>query len=157
VPLFRGFHDMVSTEFPAAAPKVKVHEALRHMVDALVTDLLREVRARVAQIGATTLAEIRQAPERLVGLSTRMEAERATAKEFLYDSLYNSPGIEEVHAHATQVVEGLFAAIATDPGLLPADHRAQIPSQGLARIVADYIAGMTDAFIEETWKHVQLG
>ncbi|MGB6691971.1 MAG: dNTP triphosphohydrolase [Terracidiphilus sp.] len=154
VPLFRGFHDAVLEEFPAAAPKVKVHEALRRMLDALVTDLLGEVRARVSAIGATTLEEIRHAPERLVGLGPRMEAERATAKEFLYASLYNSPVIEEVHAHATQVVEGLFAAIAADPGLLPPDHRAQIPAQGLARVVADYIAGMTDSFIEQAWGRV---
>jgi dGTPase len=157
VPIFRGFHDAVSMEFPAAKLKVKVHETLRRMLDALVTDLARETHARVAAIGATTLEEIRRAPQRLVGLSPQMEAERATAKEFLYNSLYNSPGIEEVHAHATQVVEGLFAAIATDPGLLPPDHRTQIPSQGLARTVADYIAGMTDAFIEETWKRVRPG
>jgi len=157
VPLFRGLHDAASKAFPAAAPKVKVQETLRRMLDALVTDLLLETRARAAQIGATTLAEIRQAPQRLAALSPQMETGRATAKEFLYRSLYNSPGIEEVHAHAEEVVEGLFAAIVADPNLLPPDHREQIPDQGLARVAADYIAGMTDAFIEETWKRVQLG
>jgi dGTPase len=45
----------------------------------------------------------------------------------------------------------LFAAIVADPGLLPADHQAQIPAEGLARTVADYIAGMTDSFIELAW------
>jgi dGTPase len=38
-----------------------------------------------------------------------------------------------------------------DPGLLPTDHQAQIPTEGLARTVADYIAGMTDAYIEQLW------
>jgi dGTPase len=38
-----------------------------------------------------------------------------------------------------------------DPGLLPPDHREQIPTQGLARTVTDYIAGMTDNFIEQVW------
>ena len=38
-----------------------------------------------------------------------------------------------------------------DPSLLPADHQTQIPTEGLARTVADYIAGMTDAFIEQLW------
>jgi dGTPase len=157
VPIFRGFHDAVLNEFPAAKPKVTMHETLRRMLDALVTDLLLETRARVTSIGATRLEEIRQAARRLVGLGPQMEAERAAAKEFLYASLYNSPGIEEVHAHATEVVEGLFAAIVVDPNLLPPDHREQIPAQGLARVVADYIAGMTDAFIEEAWKRVQFG
>ena len=80
-----------------------------------------------------------------------MEAARAVAKEFLYAKLYNSPGMEELHAHAKRWCEGLFAALIADPGLLPEDHQAQIPTQGLARTVADYIAGMTDGFIEQAW------
>ncbi len=80
-----------------------------------------------------------------------MEAARADAKEFLYASLYNSPIMEEAHAHATKVVQGLFAVLIADPGMLPEDHRAQIPTQGLARTVGDYIAGMTDSYIEQLW------
>jgi dGTPase len=157
VPPFSRFHDGVRREFPQAAPKLLVHEALRLMLDSLVTDLLKEVGARVAALGATTLDEIREAPERVVGLGAAMEAERAATKDFLYAHLYNSPGIEEAHAHADEVVEGLFAAIAADPELLPADHRAQIPTEGLARVVADYIAGMTDSFIEQAWSGARAG
>jgi dGTPase len=120
-------------------------------LNALVTDLLNEVRARAAAIGATTLADIRQAQQRLVVLSLEMEAERAAAKQFLYANLYNSAVMEEAHAHADQVVQGLFTALVADPSLPPADHRAQIPSEGLARTVADYIAGMTDSYIEQAW------
>jgi dGTPase len=152
VPLFRGFHDAAVGKYPAARPKLTANEALKGVLNALVTDLLNEVRARVAAIGATTLAGIRQAPERLVALSPPMEAARAAAKQFLYDNLYNSAGMEEAHKHAVKVVEGLFAALIADPGLLPEDHRMQIPAQGLARTAADYIAGMTDSYIEEVWR-----
>ena len=151
VPLFRGFHDAVLREYPAAARKLTVNEALKRVLNALVTDLLNEVRARVAAIGATNLADIRQAPQRLAALSPEMEAARAAAKEFLYDNLYNAADMEEVHSHAVEVVQGLCAALVADPGLLPEDHRAQIPTEGLARTVADYIAGMTDSYIEEVW------
>ena len=84
-------------------------------------------------------------------VSRQVEADRAQAKQFLYDNLYNSAGMEEAHAHAAEVVQGLFAALIANPAQLPADHQAQIPDQGLARIVADYIAGMTDAYIEQAW------
>ena len=80
-----------------------------------------------------------------------MEAQRAAAKEFLYAGLYNSPVLEEARTHATEIVEGLFGALISDPTLLPEDHQAEIPSQGLARTVADYIAGMTDGYIEQAW------
>ena len=66
-------------------------------------------------MGATTLEDIRRAPSRLAALSPRMEAERAATKEFLYAGFYNSPGMEEAHAHADEVVESLFAALIADP------------------------------------------
>jgi dGTPase len=112
---------------------------------------MNEVHTRVAAIGATTLTDVRRAPSRLAALSPEMESIRAAAKKFLYANLYNSPGMEDLHAHAEQVVQQLFAFLMADPSLLPADHQAQIPSEGLARTVADYIAGMTDAFIEQLW------
>jgi dGTPase len=151
VPLFRDFHDATLREYPAAAAKLTVNEALKGVLNALVGDFLDEVRLRVAAMGATTLGEIRKAPRRLAALSPEIEAKRAAAKKFLYASLYNSPGMEPAHEHAANVVEGLFGALMADPGLLPEDHRAEIQTQGLARTVADYIAGMTDSFIEQAW------
>jgi dGTPase len=150
VPLFRGFHDCVLREFPAAPAKLTANETLKRILDALATDLLEEVSKQVAALGVTTLAEVRRAPHRLVALSPQMEAARAETKRFLYANFYNSPLMEEAHAHA-EVVEGLFAALISDPGQLPADHQAQIPAQGLARTVTDYIAGMTDSYIEQAW------
>jgi dGTPase len=151
VPLFRGFHDTVLSKYPAAAPKLAINETLKLVLNALVTDLMAEVWRGVTTLGATTLAEIRHAPHRLAALSAEMEAQRAAAKEFLYDNLYNSADMDDPHHHATEVVEGLFAALVADPALLPEDHRAQIPAEGLARTVADYIAGMTDSYIEQVW------
>jgi dGTPase len=155
VPLFRRYHDDALRRFPAAAPRLIANEALKQMVDALVTDLLHEVRARVGALGATTLGEIRAAPARVAALGAEMEAERAATKAFLYANLYNSPGVEPAHAHAAEVVGGLFAAIVSDSLLLPEDHRAQIATEGLPRVAADYIAGMTDGFIGEVWARLR--
>jgi dGTPase len=80
-----------------------------------------------------------------------MEADRAEAKRFLYANFYNSAGMEDAHDHASKVVSELFAALIADPSLLPPDHQVQIPTEGLARTVADYIAGMTDSYIEQLW------
>jgi dGTPase len=151
VPIFRGFHDAAVASYPAASPRLAVYEALRRTLNAMVTDLMQETHARVAALGATTLDDIRQAPRRLASLSVEMESARAGAKEFLYANLYNSPGIEEVHHHAAEVVQGVFEQLMADPTLLPADHQSQIPTEGLARTVADYIAGMTDSYIEQLW------
>ena len=152
VPLFRGFHDTALASYPRSASKVVVYEALRRVLNVLVTDLIEEVRARVMALGATTLDEIRRAPQRLATLSPRMESARVVMKDFLYASLYNSPGQEQVHAQGEKVVVELFAFLMAEPGLMPEDHQAQIPTQGLARTVADYIAGMTDSYIVQLWE-----
>ena len=151
VPLFRRFHDTVHVEYAAAPAKLAIYETLNRMLHALVTDLIEEIKNRVTAVGATTLDDIRNAPERLAQLSPAMEADRAIAKRFLYENFYNSTGMEGVHDHAHQVVADLFSTFMADPGLLPADHQAQIPTGGLARTVADYIAGMTDSYIEQLW------
>ena len=156
VALFRGFHDAVMREYPAAQPKLAAYEAIKRVLNALVTDLMEETRRQVAVLGAgrlddVGLEEIRRAPRRLAMLSEEMESARAALKEFLYGNLYNSPGMEESHAYAAEIVRGLFSALMADPGLLPEDHQAQIPAEGLARTVADYIAGMTDSYVEQSW------
>jgi dGTPase len=151
VHLFRRFHDQVTADYSSAPPKQAVYETLNRMLNALVTDLIEQVNARVIASGATTLAEIRRAPERIAVLSPTVEAERAAAKQYLYRNFYNSQGMEEEHEQAARVVTEVFSALTDDPGLLPADHQLQIPTEGLARTVADYIAGMTDTYIEQLW------
>jgi dGTPase len=151
VPLLRRFHDAVLQEYPAAAPKLTVNETLKRILNLLVTDLMIEIHRRVAAVRAMDLEDVRHAPTRLAALSLQVEADRAEAKRFLYANFYNSPIMEEAHAHATKVVQELFAALIADPGQLPPDHQAQISTQGLARTVADYIAGMTDTYIEQAW------
>lgn len=151
VPLFRRFYSCLQSAYPDAPVKLRIYETLNHVMNALVTDLIDEIRNRVLSIGAVTLDDVRQAPDRLAVLSPAMEAERHKAKDFLYANFYNSPGLEEIHEHAARVVQELFAALIVDPGLLPTDHREQIPTEGLARTVTDYIAGMTDSFIEQLW------
>jgi dGTPase len=60
--------------------------------------------------------------------------------------------MEKAHEHATLVVQELFAALIENPTRLPLDHQAQIATEGLARTVADYIAGMTDSYIDQLWQ-----
>ncbi|MFZ1084959.1 MAG: dNTP triphosphohydrolase [Terracidiphilus sp.] len=151
VPLFRGFHDAVCADFPAAQPKPAIYESLKRLLNALVTDLLEETIRQASQLGVTTVEELRRAPHRIAALSPEMEAARAEAKKFLFTGLYESPDMKGTHLHATEVVQGLFAVLMNDPSLMPDDDQAQISSEGLTRTVADYIAGMTDSYIEQLW------
>jgi len=153
VPVFREFHDQALKDFPASPTRLTVNEALKHLLDFWATDLLRHLSTQIASLGIETLEQVRQAPRRLVALSPDVEAARLETKRFLYTSLYNSPSQQEAHAYAESIIASLFAALMEDPKMLPEDHQQQIPTEGLARTVTDYIAGMTDNYVEQVWLH----
>jgi dGTPase len=152
VPLFRPFHDRAMKLWPHAPVKLAVNEALRNILDAWASDLLRALHRRIADLGIQSIEEVRLAPQRLVALSPQMEEARAQTKAFLFAHLYHAPLQQDAQRHAAEVVEDLFAALLADPSQLPADHQEQIATEGLARTVADYIAGMTDSYIEQAWQ-----
>jgi dGTPase len=152
VPFFAGHYAKAKDEFPAAEPRLLSNEALKQMLNALVTDLMQETAHRVRSLGIRTLHELRRAPHRVAQLSPEMEDHRSQAKTYLYANLYQSPELEAEHAHADHIVKSLFTAWTESPDQLPPDHRARIPEEGIARAVADYIAGMTDAYIEQAWQ-----
>ena len=128
------------------------------MLNRLATDLMQETARQVQEAGIGSLEEVRQWPHRLVRLSDAIEEQRAQTKEFLYAHLYNAPEMRVGHGRAAEVVESLFTAWVAEPEQMPADHLARAREEGVPRAVADYIAGMTDAYIEKAWEqHLRTG
>jgi dGTPase len=147
VRLFEQFYTPMQTKYPDKAEKLVFNEALKRMLNALVDDLIAETLRRVEQAGATMLEAVRCAPERLVAFSPAMEELRLEAKRYLYARLYNAPELQRDHEEAALVIRTLFHAWVADPALLPPAHLSQIAAEGAPRVVADYIAGMTDQYI----------
>jgi len=145
--LFEGFYAPMRKKYPDAAEKLVFNEALKRVLNALVDDLIAETRRRLEQAGAATLDDIRRAPERLAAFSPGMEELRLEAKRYLYEHLYNAPELTRDHQEAAQVIATLFRTWVDKPALLPPSHAAQIDGEGAPRVVADYIAGMTDQYI----------
>jgi len=117
------------------------------MQNTLTDDLIEQTRNNVKAIGATTLDDIRRHPARLALFSEQAQSERLQEKRYLYETLYTCEALENEHDKAEEVVTALFDYWINDPEELPAGHFEDVPTEGLARVVADYIAGMTDSFI----------
>jgi dGTPase len=131
--------------------KYLFHEALQLMQNTLTDDLIENTRANAKAIGAETLEDIRRHPSRLALFSPQAESERLEEKRYLYDTLYTCTHLEREHDKAEEVVTALFDYWVSDPIELPRGHFEEIDAEGLARVVADYIAGMTDSFILEQY------
>ncbi len=118
------------------------------MQNVLTDDLIASTRAQHRRRSAPRrLADVRRHPSRLALFSPQAEAERLQEKRYLYDTLYTCEALENEHDKAEEVVTALFDYWINDPEELPQGHFEEIEAEGLARVVADYIAGMTDSFI----------
>jgi dGTPase len=147
VGILRRCYASVERAHPEAEEKYLFHDALQTMQKLLVTDLIQQTGESVRASGAKTLADVRVLPVRMAQLSGQAEAERREEKSYLYETLYTCSTLEEEHANAERVVTELFKFWVSNPEHLPESYGAGIERDGAARVVADYIAGMTDNFI----------
>ncbi len=152
VQAFEMFYVEAEARYPDAPDKLKFNEALKRMLNRFVTDLIENTRRRIAGAGVSTLGDIRAHPERLVAFSPEIEAERVEAKRFLYESLYESKALQPEKVKAEKVVSEVFNRLMADPGALPPSYREKAGAETLARVVCDYIAGMTDNYVEDLSK-----
>src|SRR6266851_7102550 len=127
--------------------KLLFNEALQLMQNILTDDLMETTARNTLAIGAECFADVRCHPTRLALFSSQVEAERLQEKRYLYDTLYTCEPLETEHEKAEEVVTALFDHWINDPEELPVSHFEEVENEGLARVVADYIAGMTDSFI----------
>jgi dGTPase len=137
----------VASLHPGVDEKYLFHEALQLMQNTLTGDLIANTRANLAHANITTLDQLRAHPARVATFSPEVEAERKQEKQYLYDTLYTCPDLEREHDKAEQVVTELFNFWANNPTELPESYAEEIAVDGVPRVVADYIAGMTDAYI----------
>jgi dGTPase len=127
-----------------------VHEIVRRMIDAMVTDLLSETRARIAADGIETAADVRAARRPVVAFSEAMRDHDRRLRMFLRQRMYRHYKVNRMTSKARRVVKDLYRLFMAEPECLPPDWQARVAAQpderGRARVVADYIAGMTDRF-----------
>lgn len=155
LPCFQRAYQAAAVRYPGAAKRLLRNDALKTILNLLVTDLMRELSRHIRSHGIQTLAEVRSAPTRLATFSEEREQDRNCLRSFLYRNLYESPELEVEHARGAERITTLFAHWAEDPARLPADHAARAAEVGAARAVTDYIAGMTDSYFEQAWNRFQ--
>jgi dGTPase len=153
VRLFRTQHDQVLAQYPDLAGRRLVHEIVRRMINFVVIDLVRTSQARLDAVQPQSIAEVRTQPKPLIGLSDAVHAEHRELMSFLHEHVYRHYKVLRMTAKARRVLTALFEAFMEDIRLMPTEHRDVAlaaekahGSEGRARAVADYVAGMTDRY-----------
>jgi dGTPase len=153
VSLFSRHLYEVEQIFPGITGRRRIHETIRRIIDAQVTDLLNESGRRITQAAPETLQDIFQAPV-LIGFSAAMHAENRALKMFLREQLYRHYQVVRMTTKTQKIIRELFAAFMAEPRLLPPQYQQIAAMEGLSRATADYIAGMTDRYAVKEYRRL---
>ncbi len=159
--LFAEQYAAVRSRYPQLDARRVIHETVRRMINRVVTDLIEESRRRIAAAGIASIEDVRACRAPLIAYGETVSAQSLELKRFLRRHLYAHPHVQERSRNSARIVQELFTAFMEDIKRLPPQYlikaRAWEAERGLggrARIVADYIAGMTDRFALR--EHVRL-
>jgi dGTPase len=144
VPLVATQLNEVRHVYPDLPERRVVHETVRRMIGALVTDLIRQSESNISKQSPLTLEDVRGKAE-MIAYSSEMNEQQRALKNFLRTHLYRHYRVLRMSAKAQRIISDLFGIFMSDSRLLPPQFQEHAEAD-LARAVADYIAGMTDRY-----------
>ncbi|MEJ2255643.1 MAG: deoxyguanosinetriphosphate triphosphohydrolase [Woeseiaceae bacterium] len=148
-PLFGHQFEEVKRRYPDLDDRRLIYEIIRRMIGTVVTDMIDETRRRLDASGVGSIDDVREAGKALVAMSPDIREQHLSLKRFLHQHLYGHEQKLAMEERVQQIIEELFAAYSSDLSLMPdefAQRAADRDDRGRARVVADYIAGMTDRY-----------
>jgi dGTPase len=128
-----------------------IFEVGRRMITAMIRDLVDESRARLTRLVPESPEDIRGASGPTIGFSGKGAADLAQLKAFLFERVYRSPRVTRVMAGAEVIVGDLFRRYHADQSAMPEAWAAagrMLEERRRARIISDFVAGMTDRYAE---------
>ena len=134
-----------------------IHEGVRRMIGVMVGDVIDETQRRLAESNPASADDLRRLGRTMAAFSDAVAEDEQSLKAFLHTHMYRHPHVIEKRVAAQQIVRELFSYFHDDPSRLPDDWRKQAVTSNFvdaARVVADYIAGMTDRFAIDQHKQI---
>jgi dGTPase len=140
----------VDALYPGLDKMRRRHEALRRVFGRMVEDVIAVAKNRLEAARPASVDEVRHLGTTVIRFSKPLYQELKAIRGFLFTRMYRAPSVMVERARVTEVVNGLFPLFLARPDLLPAEWHQDVAAArddvALARIVADYVAGMTDRF-----------
>ncbi len=150
LPIVGDCYAEVDRKYPDLEFYRRRHEALRRVFGVMVSDVIDTSCSLITQSGAQSVEDIRHLGYPVVQFSAELWAQLKDIRAFLFNQMYRAPSVMKVRVEVSKVVEDLFPIYLSDPKQMPkrwhSDIEAADSETALARIVSDYIAGMTDRF-----------
>ena len=150
LPILNACFAEVDRLYPGLNYYRRRHEALRRFFGVLVEDVIGFAQERLADMEPASVDDIRHAGRTIIRFSDDVFCDLKVIRSFLFDRMYRAPSVVVMRAEVTKIVQELFPYFMQHPDQLPKQWRKDVEEAAtetdLARIVSDYIAGMTDRF-----------
>lgn len=148
-PLFESQYREVTRRYPGLEDRRLIYEIIRRMINTVVTDLIETTQRNLDDAAPESIDDVRAAGRPLVGFSTEIGEQHHQLKQFLHQHLYSHEQKLEMTRKVQTVLRELFETFMKETEKMPPEFAASA-AQGdeavRARVVADYIAGMTDRY-----------
>ena len=157
LPLPGAALDEVKLEHPGVAVGRLAPEMVRRVISRMIQDVVAESQARIAALDPADADAIRAAGRPVVGFSPSMAEANKAVRAFLFERMYRHWRVNRTVGKCKRVVQMLFQLLHGSTQMLPPEWRARAGEPGTpraARVVCDYIAGMTDRFALEEYKRL---
>ncbi|WP_034791245.1 deoxyguanosinetriphosphate triphosphohydrolase [Hyphomonas beringensis] len=151
--VFRG----VRVEYPHLNDRMVSYEAVRRLIGLWINDLTGETMRRVKEYNPQSAAAVRAMDVPLVAFSEELETRQRALRAFLYERMYKHYKVNRMRSKAKRMLKDLFDIFLQEPDTLPSPWRmdaTQATEAKRARIVCDYIAGMTDGFAMDEYRRL---
>ncbi len=150
LPLFGEALSTMRKQYPTTDHERLMHETVREVIGVMIADVLKTTSANLQVLQPKSAADIRNAPQAMVGFSTEMTQNVKVLRQFLWTRMYKHSKVNRICAKARYIVKDLFGFFMAEPSCLPTEWFDVVQSVSTipekTRIVADYIAGMTDRY-----------
>lgn len=127
-------------------------EVVRELIGAFVTDVVTTTSQTLEENGLDSPEKVQLFDRNVVGYSAEMAPKVRELKDFLYENMYRQHRLVRMQVKAERFVSQLFQAYLAEPMMLPEKTQRRMEALPTARVVCDYIAGMTDRFALEEWE-----
>ncbi len=153
IPLLAQVLENIRSEYSDLRERYLVQEMIREMIGVMVEDVLAESNRRLKAVNPTSVEDIRMAGQQIVAFSDEMREKVDHLRAFLFERMYKHYTMQRIWLKVERIVTDLFTAFTDNPSVLPDNWQRRVEEAGgakddaaLARVVADYIAGMTDRY-----------
>ena len=151
--LWREASRLVTAEHPQADESITRYQTVRRILDELVMDLITATEANLERRGVDSIEAVRAVKPKLVEFSPAMTEAVRELKQLLFDRLYSHHRVRRMAVKADRIMTGLFQTYMEEPRQMPPRTFAKISGgEPVSRVVADYVAGMTDRFALDEYK-----